>query len=140
MEIIWNDELLTGIHWIDNQHKNLVNRIRSLFEALEKGAGRAEATRLIAFLESYTDSHFRQEEQLMQKLRYPEYAFHKEAHGKFRETFGAMKKAISSPQITGETLKHVQYELWEYFKYHLSVIDAALAEFIQKKVRESGGG
>lgn len=133
MKPAWSDELTTGIHAVDSQHKNLISKLRNLNDAIENGRGSIEAARAIEFLQSYTSMHFRLEEQYMEKYKYSEADFHIEQHRQFQKTLSDLKKLLNSRSLNDSAIRDVQYELWEYFKIHISVVDAALARFMRQQ-------
>jgi hemerythrin len=55
---MWNDGLKIGVPLIDSEHKELCSRIDQLLDACNKGQGRAEIVKTVAFLEEYTIKHF----------------------------------------------------------------------------------
>ncbi|MCP4725667.1 MAG: bacteriohemerythrin [bacterium] len=130
MEVKWNDEFSTGIAMLDNQHKNLINRIVKLTKAIENGREGMEVTQMIDFLKEYTRAHFLAEEKYMDKYKYPESSFHKQEHKKFLKTLNEIKRLHSGYSPNGDTAIHLQYELWQYFKEHLSVVDSVLGKFL----------
>ena len=74
---MWSDNLKIGVLIIDNQHKELCNRIDNLFNACKVGRGRNEISKTLEFLETYTIKHFSDEEKLQLNSTYPKYKEHK---------------------------------------------------------------
>ena len=68
--LTWQPEFSVHIEAIDRQHQLLVNFIRQLQEAMEEGRGRAFQGTLIQNLVTYTQFHFRFEEDLMREHNY----------------------------------------------------------------------
>lgn len=58
MPIEWSTELTTGVERIDNQHKELINRINKLQGASREGKGKEVIDELMVFLEDYIKSHY----------------------------------------------------------------------------------
>jgi hemerythrin len=67
----WDKRLETGIDEIDDQHRELFNRIDKLELAMYSGKGAAELKQLVEFLLSYVDEHFGSEERVMLDAGYP---------------------------------------------------------------------
>jgi hemerythrin-like metal-binding protein len=78
--ITWQPEYSVNIEAIDSQHQVLVGLIRQLQEAMEEGRGRAFQHELIERLVTYTNQHFRFEENLMGERGYESLAEHVEQH------------------------------------------------------------
>ncbi|MFC1564645.1 bacteriohemerythrin [candidate division KSB1 bacterium] len=133
MEVEWDDDLSTGVGIIDNQHKNLINRIKKLAAAVNHNRAGLEVIQLIKFLEDYTRSHFSMEEKYMKKYKYPEIVFHVKQHREFIQTLNELRRLYSGQtRVDVEMAKHLQYELWQYFREHISVVDAVFADFLKK--------
>ncbi len=81
--IEWNDQLNTGINVIDKQHRRLVELINQLFQCMKEGGNRKLLGDIIDQLVDYTVTHFRTEEELMQRSHYPDLANHKAIHQGF---------------------------------------------------------
>lgn len=76
----WNDNLSVGVAEIDAEHKNLVSYVNRLSQALTVGSAPKTMEEILTGLVSYTQVHFRHEEELMSKFQYPAYAAHKKEH------------------------------------------------------------
>ena len=76
---LWSDsELSVGNSLMDNDHRQMVKLINDLFLAMEEHEGKVVLARLLGDLIKFTQDHFKREEELMQRIRYPEYAHHKQ--------------------------------------------------------------
>lgn len=73
--IVWKDEYLIHMHAIDEQHKYLFRLVNHLVESSQSDYSGA-----IAQLLSYTQEHFRDEEQLMLAIDFPELERHQKLH------------------------------------------------------------
>ena len=69
----WSNNLATGVPEIDNQHKEIINRVNSLSAACSEGKGKEEVLRVLLFLEEYIKEHFAAEERLQLRHAYPDY-------------------------------------------------------------------
>lgn len=63
MTIEWNDSYKVGLDILDSQHKELVERISVLLEAMRQGRG--DVATILGVLEGYAIEHFDTEERLM---------------------------------------------------------------------------
>lgn len=133
MAISWTEALAVGVPEIDNQHKELFNRIDALLEASGKGRGREEVASTISFLESYVVTHFRSEEGLMAKFNYPNITQHKQLHADFVKEFGALKAQFERDGVNSLLVIAVQKKVVEWLKIHIGRDDKAVGNFIQTK-------
>lgn len=80
---IWNDSYSVKVTQCDQQHQKLFALINDLGEAMRLGKGQEVIGGTLTELVAYTQTHFQQEEALMQRADYPQLAAHKELHRKF---------------------------------------------------------
>ncbi|MDR3411651.1 MAG: bacteriohemerythrin [Formivibrio sp.] len=78
----WTNDLSVGNTQIDSDHKQLVDLVNKLHDAMKSGKGNTVLGEILADLIQYTSSHFKREEMLMQKINYAEFAEHKAEHTK----------------------------------------------------------
>lgn len=83
--IEWNDNFSVNIADIDNQHKNLINLINELYNAMSKGKSKEIMEEIINKMINYANYHFTTEEDLMTKYGFSDYANHKKEHVNFIE-------------------------------------------------------
>lgn len=81
--VSWSDNLSIGIIQIDAQHKNLVNMLNNLYDAMTAGKGKDVAPKILKEMSGYALTHFATEEKLMQQHGYPEFEAHKREHEAF---------------------------------------------------------
>jgi hemerythrin len=127
----WKDSLLVGVPQIDNQHRKLVEAIDKLMDACNMGKGRDEIAQTLRFTISYTQEHFRDEENLQQRFAYPAINAHKRLHAQLIMNINEISKEFdrTGPNI-GLTAK-LNKTLVEWLINHISVEDKKLGEHIQ---------
>ena len=72
--ITFDDNLITGNKTIDEQHKELIDRIQQFVSACESEDARVKAIKMLDYLDEYTEFHFKEEEKLQKDVGY---LFHK---------------------------------------------------------------
>jgi hemerythrin len=90
IRISWDRSLETGDPEIDDQHRELFNRIDQLMAATQDRRARSEVGRLLTFLGDYVVSHFEAEERLMEGADYPEAEAHRAEHRRFVEDYARL--------------------------------------------------
>ena len=133
MAILWKENLSVGVNEIDNQHKELFNRINNLLDACTRGKGSEEVKRTSDFLSEYVISHFGTEEKLMNKYNYPDYASHKEKHEKFKKEFAELKMKIEKEDTGLLTTIGTNHLLIDWWLNHIGKVDKALGAFLSGK-------
>ena len=129
--MMWNENLKVGIPLIDSQHRELCNRIDSLFDACGKGQGKEEIVKTVEFLEQYTIFHFGQEEELQRKSSYPKIAEHKAMHEYFKSEIAKLKTDIQEHGVSVATISKTNYFLMNWLLNHIQKVDSELKNYIQ---------
>jgi hemerythrin len=78
----WNPIFSVKVKKFDDQHKKLVDMVNQLHDAMKAGQGNAMLGVVLQSLISYTATHFKDEEQVMQANGYSGLAKHKAEHEK----------------------------------------------------------
>ena len=81
--LIWTDNLNTGIDVIDNQHKRIVDYINKLYNVHNSNADKAAIRDVIDELVDYTLTHFTFEEGMLDDYNYDQLGEHKALHEQF---------------------------------------------------------
>ena len=79
----WSDELSIGNVNVDKDHKKLIEIYNDLVDLIELGRDREEFAIILSKLTDYTLTHFRKEEDYMEKFSYPDLSEHKNYHCDF---------------------------------------------------------
>jgi hemerythrin len=80
--VAWDQKYITGISIIDEQHKELVVLTNQLYRACLDGreaAGMAFKDSMSRMVD-YVRFHFDAEQKILQRIKYPQYAEHKQKH------------------------------------------------------------
>lgn len=134
MAIQWTEDLAVGIIEIDNQHKELFDRINVLFEACNQGKGRTEIGRTIAFLEEYVETHFSAEEQHMARTRYPDFGFHKQQHVVFRKNLSNIKRQLVEEGPGIHIVILTNHMVVDWLKNHIRTLDKSFGAYIPDRI------
>lgn len=76
----WTSQLATGVKFVDEQHRKLVDMINNLYKAMQTGQGKGVVEKLLDDLANYTVYHFDAEEKIFHKTHYPETSGHIKIH------------------------------------------------------------
>jgi hemerythrin-like metal-binding protein len=135
----WTKDLSVGIEKIDEQHRELFEKINDLVAAVKQSTCKYKIGDVIKFLEDYIAFHFGEEENYMVEFGYPGYEAHKVQHEKFKKNFNELKKEL--PKLEGGT-KPGSYDLSvetnqvvvDWILDHIAKVDKNLGEFLKGKV------
>ena len=128
--ITLSKEMEIGVEKIDNQHKELVNRLNAFTAMGAQSISREETQKMINMLGDYVVQHFRDEEALQIKSGYPKFEWHKEQHKILLDSYQRIKKEFAelgpSPKFTMDlnrsivewVFKHIKSADAEFGKYY----------------------
>ncbi len=102
--IVWNDELVTGVDKIDEQHRILVNSINDANARLSANSSAEILEQISRDLLSYALYHFETEEELMQEFNYAgsnadESEAHLRQHREFSSKVVAVRDGIKAGNL-----------------------------------------
>lgn len=125
-EIMWKSKYLTGIKFIDDQHKHLNELSADVRQLASEGRKDEVLNRLDNFF-YYLMFHFEYENKLMQSREYPMYYDHYMAHSSIlSEVLDGMETVISHYEHGIEKLTKTFDKLYEN---HLKAFDQDLSKF-----------
>ena len=131
MEIIFDDNLITGNATIDSQHKELIDRIAEFVRVCENGEGKVNAIKMLDYLDEYTDFHFTAEEELQKKAGYPDYDNHHKKHEEFKETIKELTEYLEELEGPNKDfVDKVKTEVVDWLFRHIKAADRSVAEYI----------
>ncbi|MBT5050540.1 MAG: hemerythrin family protein [Rhodospirillaceae bacterium] len=126
----WSDEYSVHLRVIDNDHKDLVNTVNSLHEAISAGAARGQIGQIIGNLAKYVDEHFSREEALMETYDYPDLASHKRLHRHLTRTVYAIRIIFTSKPKKIDPTKLLTF-LREWLIHHILQEDTKYTPYLR---------
>lgn len=130
----WTEEYSVGVDKIDNQHKELFDRINMLLIAMKEGKGKVEVMAALKFLEDYVVKHFTEEEEIQQKSNYPKYTIQHEQHEEFKKELNQMKEKFLKEGSSSSLVIQVQQKMTTWWKNHILELDQDLGKHLNKKL------
>jgi hemerythrin-like metal-binding protein len=133
--VIWDEKYTTGIDLIDNQHKELFVLTNDLFKACRSGESilKDMFKETMGRMVEYVRFHFGAEQELLQKINYPEYHDHKKQHDELiRNILEAVKEYNEGKKFVPN---HFVRTLRDWIQSHIAIYDKRYALYIaaQKK-------
>lgn len=136
MKLKWDKSLEIENEKIDNQHKELFDRINYFFNAIDNGVGSEEVIRTLDFLERYANEHFTAEEEIQRNYNYPRYYEQCVQHQVFRNQLDDIRYMISNYGVTGAVIIQMQQKIAEFWEYHINNLDKDLGAYLKEKSRD----
>ena len=131
--IKWSNKYSTGSYAIDSQHMIIINMLNKLFEVL-KDKNRRKSFPLEYFteiLDDFINNHFKMEENIMRKYKYPFFQKHKTNHEKFIKEYNKFKQDLTN--INERNLYNLFNMLKEWFNKHELKEDKEMVEYLKYK-------
>ncbi len=101
--ITWSDDLAIDDSQIDFQHRQLLDTIGDIEDALAAGDQRRVAEAM-PFLRQYTLTHFADEERALQLIGWPQLDAHRELHRGFTQRLTELDGACRRGDLTAGTM------------------------------------
>lgn len=132
MEIKWDQNLAVGVDKIDNQHKELFDRMNKLISAMKEGKGKTEVMDTLKFLEDYVVKHFNEEEELQKRNNYPKYETQHKEHEEFKMDLNNFKSMIEKEGLSSASAIKLQNSMSLWWRKHIKDLDMDLGKFLMK--------
>ena len=118
----WKDQYSVGIAAVDHEHKELIELINHLHEALETEGAHPSVEAFFGDLYKSISAHFALEEQFMRERRYDETISHKQDHERLLDEIRDLMDASTS-NVDAASLS-ARLDAW--FSRHFETHDARL--------------
>jgi methyl-accepting chemotaxis protein len=129
----WNEARMgTGVPIVDEQHQELIRRINELHADCVAGKAREELREHLDFLGSYAQSHFSQEEKIMEEHRCPSREQNQAAHAKFLQDYGQLVAMVEENGASTKVALHLKQMLGDWLTNHICRIDNQLRHCAHK--------
>jgi len=118
-----------GVAKIDEQHKELVERINTITSMGLKSVSKEETQKTLDLLGRYVVQHFGDEEALQRKCNYPKYEWHRQIHKDFIVDFTKIKEEFA---INGPTLQFVvelNNRIVKWIVSHIKNVDVEFGKY-----------
>jgi len=125
--IEWSEELGVGDALIDEEHKGLLKVYNKLVDILEKKESDRQVVEVLSELTNYSLLHFKDEEEWMRKIDYPDFEEHQREHKDFIYQIALFNLSFSSEDK--DIVEHVSFFLREWIINHLVITDRKIAEY-----------
>lgn len=139
MAALWKDEYKVGIDKIDEQHRQLFDKIEHLLEIAKSGdrkSNRQECMDTIDFLAEYTKFHFDSEEALQRETNYVSYDQHVKIHEDFKNTVQVYKELLGK-DFSAKNLKSFIGTMLAWLVNHVCICDRKIVKNIPLQNLES---
>lgn len=124
----WDNALSVGNQYIDEDHKQLIDTVARLHEAMRTGQGKDVVGGILDDLVRYTEDHFAREEGFMREINYVDYLPHKAEHERLVKEVKDLQARFNAGSIT--ITVSVSNFLADWLRNHILGLDKKLATTI----------
>lgn len=131
--LTWNEEIYSvGIKKMDEQHKVLVGLINAL-SGQKDGKDKAFVEKVFATLVQYTVNHFGDEEKIMKRMNFPDFALHHKQHENFIKNVSDLKGQFDREDGPSRAiaLEKLAKFLAEWITHHILVEDKIYGKYLE---------
>lgn len=127
--LVYDEETMgTGVATIDRQHKELIQWINNLQNAVATDAGEASCRRILDFLGTYVTMHFRHEEEVMSKHRCAASGANKKAHQSLILKYTDWRQQFDQQGYSREIVEDLLAFLGDWIVSHMTRVDSQLRD------------
>ena len=129
--VTWDESYSVYVESIDAQHKKMMSMINDLHYAIMDGEPAPQIVEVLKRLESYTEEHFRYEEEIFDRHNYPQADEHKKQHNDLVQQVKAFRNRINNHhEKVGEELLNF---LLFWLGNHIKKVDRQYTAFMLEK-------
>ena len=129
--VTWDESYSVCVESIDTQHKKMMSMINDLHNTMMDGEPTPKIAEVLKRLESYTEEHFRYEEEIFDQYNYPQADEHKKQHNDLVQRVKAFRDRITNHQEkVGEELLNF---LLFWLGNHIKKVDRQYIAFMLEK-------
>jgi hemerythrin len=127
--ILWKDEQHSvGNAEIDGQHKRVFDLLNRMYGTMQKSDGTANVLSILDELKDYSATHFRREEDLMQKRGFPKLSEHKVLHLRYEDKIREFGRQFA--QSFNDVFPDVFVFLRDWWLNHIQTADRKYIPYI----------
>jgi len=123
---------------LDNQHRDLIDKLRGLEEAIRSGESTTVLLDAFRFLDLYVREHFQEEEAHMERIHCPEADLNRKGHQRFLATYQALNLRLGVEGPSESLAQEVHHELAEWFVHHILLVDARMGKHLYQDGSAAG--
>lgn len=127
----WTEAYSVNIAVLDQQHKQLIETVNQLDQALRKGEGKAALDPVLDKLVEYALVHFAAEESLMQEHDFPGFFTHRTQHEEFRKKLAEYLESHKAGKPG--TPVSLLFFMQEWMKDHLIKTDKLYSAYLNAR-------
>jgi len=129
----WHEDFTINIKQIDDEHKSIIAKYKTLYVLMKEGNGYAYYNELIDYLNDYVITHFTNEENFHEQESYPLSDEHKALHEKFKLFLRENTKEKTDMKTTHSDLIKINLFIKNWWIHHILIEDKKFGRFMDSK-------
>lgn len=126
--LVWSDDLVLGVSSIDEQHREWIALVQAFEHAVTEGRPAEEMRSTLAAAVAYTESHFADEQKVMEEAGYP---FLDDHIGQHQLAWDRVH-AFASGEVADEEMRRSLAEfLPQWLMLHINTADRQFARWLK---------
>ena len=127
----FDESIMTGNRMIDEQHRELIEKINQLVQSCEQGREKVKAIKMLHYLADYADLHFNEEEALQERIQYPGLFEHRQKHEDFRKAVNELFEMLEEEEGPSDRfVEAVHHNVTEWLYGHIKGFDVSVASYM----------
>jgi len=126
----WNESLKVGVASIDTQHRELVQAVNDLADAIEMGQGTRAIKQLLSFMKYYAEWHFAHEETVAAQHQCPVAEVNQRAHLQFVQIFQDLQQHYRASQADEKVALEIHQQLANWLVGHILRVDKQIGDHV----------
>lgn len=135
--MLWKDKYQLGVVIIDQQHKELFERVGAFMKTLRSAAVWEDKVQQVndtlEFMKGYVVEHFRDEELYQQQIGYPGYEAHKQIHTDMVNYVVEVSKSYEESGYNEQMMQQFGGKLLAWLINHVAAEDQRIATYAIEK-------
>ena len=116
-------DMETGVAKVDEQHKELINRLNEITSMGVNAVSNEETKKTLNLLEKYIQKHFNDEEALQKQSGYPKYDWHKGQHQIYIDEFKKLEKEFAANGHSAKFTLDLSNSIINWIVKHIKSVD-----------------
>mgnify|MGYP000123093392 CR=1 FL=1 len=130
--IAWDDNYLIGVERIDFEHRIFLDLINNFNQSRLKNENIGVLSGILQEIALYAKFHFKSEENMMQRIHYPDLTEHQNHHRELIDLFSTKMVGIETKMFSA---KDVEKFLVDWFVNHVTHEDKKIGAFIKSTTK-----
>lgn len=141
--MLWRDNYELGVPLIDDQHRELFDRVESFMKILRSdGSWESKVDKVsetLEFMKVYVVEHFTEEEEYQEKIDYPGLEAHKVLHKSLVDFVVGVSEEFEKGGHTEQLMQQFGGRLLTWLINHVATEDLRIAKYAIEKGVENNG-